>query len=53
MAAGLNKSRWAAELGVLLVGPAQAAYRALSQIEAQDYDQVKEQILYRLDITLE
>lgn len=30
VAAGLDKSQWAEKVGVLLVGPTQAAYRALS-----------------------
>ncbi|KYO29049.1 hypothetical protein Y1Q_0009858 [Alligator mississippiensis] len=52
-AADPDKSKWAAKVGVFLVGPVQAAYRALSRLAAQDYDQVKEQILYHLDITPE
>ncbi|KYO27768.1 hypothetical protein Y1Q_0005313 [Alligator mississippiensis] len=53
MATGLDKSSWAAKVRVLLVGPIQAAYRAPSCLAAQDYDHVKEQILYSLDITPE
>ncbi|KYO33502.1 hypothetical protein Y1Q_0008690 [Alligator mississippiensis] len=44
---------WAAKLGPLLIGPAQAAYRALNRIEARDYSKVKTAILYRLEISLE
>ncbi|KYO42352.1 hypothetical protein Y1Q_0022208 [Alligator mississippiensis] len=53
VAGGLDKSRWAVKLGVRLVGPAQAACREWSCLAAQDYDHVKEQILYHLDITTE
>lgn len=53
MTTGLDKSKWAVKVGVLLVGLVQVAYQALSQLKAQDYDTMKEQILYCLDITSE
>ncbi|KYO17394.1 hypothetical protein Y1Q_0020019 [Alligator mississippiensis] len=46
----LDKRYWASQLGALVVGKAQAAYRALSRDDTQDYEQVKEAILYRLEI---
>lgn len=52
VASGMNKSKWMGKVGVLL-GPGQAASQALSGLEAQDYGHLKEQILYRVDITPE
>ncbi|KYO28237.1 hypothetical protein Y1Q_0005904 [Alligator mississippiensis] len=46
----LDKRYWASQLGALVVGKAQAAYRVLSRDDAQDYEHVKEAILYRLEI---
>lgn len=42
-------------IGPLLIGLAQAAYRALTttRVEAWDYGKVKATILYRLEISLE
>ncbi|KYO33516.1 hypothetical protein Y1Q_0008703 [Alligator mississippiensis] len=50
---GLDQSYWASQLGALVVGKAQAAYRALSREDAWDYELVKQAILYRLEINLE
>ncbi|KYO46258.1 hypothetical protein Y1Q_0021792 [Alligator mississippiensis] len=50
---GLDQSYWASQLGALVVGKAQAAYRALSREDARDYELVKQAILYRLEINLE
>ncbi|KYO27978.1 hypothetical protein Y1Q_0014176 [Alligator mississippiensis] len=50
---GLDKRYWASQLGALVVGKAQAAYRALSRDDALDYEHVKEAILYRLEINPE
>ncbi|KYO21227.1 WD repeat-containing protein 72 [Alligator mississippiensis] len=50
---GLDKGYWANQLGALVVGKTQAAYRALPWDEAQDYDIVKAAILYRLEINPE
>ncbi|KYO30426.1 hypothetical protein Y1Q_0019056 [Alligator mississippiensis] len=50
---GLDKRYWASQLGALVVGKAQAAYRALSREDALDYEPVKEAILYRLEINPE
>ncbi|XP_058846008.1 uncharacterized protein LOC131697950 [Acipenser ruthenus] len=44
---------WAAQLAPCLTGEAQAAYRALSNVAAEDYPQVKAAILQRLNITPE
>ncbi|KYO46316.1 hypothetical protein Y1Q_0021835 [Alligator mississippiensis] len=49
----LDKRYWASQLGALVVGKAQAAYWALSRDDAQDYEHVKEAILYRLEINPE
>ncbi|KYO40439.1 hypothetical protein Y1Q_0013252 [Alligator mississippiensis] len=46
----LDKGYWASQLGALVVGKAQAAYRTLSRDDARDYEHVKEAILYRLEI---
>ncbi|KYO24464.1 hypothetical protein Y1Q_0002082 [Alligator mississippiensis] len=46
----LDKRYWASQLGALVVGKAQAAYRALSRDDALDYEHVKEAILYHLEI---
>ncbi|KYO42736.1 hypothetical protein Y1Q_0022395 [Alligator mississippiensis] len=50
---GLDKGYWASQLGALVVGKAQAAYRVLSRHDARDYKSVKAAILYRLEINLE
>ncbi|KYO33428.1 hypothetical protein Y1Q_0008645 [Alligator mississippiensis] len=50
---GLDKSFWAGQLGALVVGKAQAAYRAMLRDEARDYDAVKTVMLYRLEINPE
>ncbi|KYO45139.1 hypothetical protein Y1Q_0007428 [Alligator mississippiensis] len=49
----LDKRYWASQLGALVVGKAQATYRAFSRDDAQDYKHVKEAILYRLEINSE
>ncbi|KYO47102.1 hypothetical protein Y1Q_0014012 [Alligator mississippiensis] len=43
---GLNQEYWASQLGALVVGKAQAAYRALPRDKARDYECVKQAILY-------
>ncbi|KYO29302.1 hypothetical protein Y1Q_0017948 [Alligator mississippiensis] len=48
---GLPQDYWASQLGALVVGAAQAAYRAIPRDEARDYKQVKQAILYRLEIS--
>ncbi|KYO37812.1 hypothetical protein Y1Q_0004671 [Alligator mississippiensis] len=48
---GLPQDYWASQLGALVVGAAQAAYRAIPREEARDYEQVKQAILYRLEIS--
>lgn len=53
LAASLDQSRWAGQLGFLLIGRAQAAYWAMPWGEAVDYDTVKKEIMYRLDINPE
>ncbi|KYO41123.1 hypothetical protein Y1Q_0022534 [Alligator mississippiensis] len=50
---GLGQSYWASQLRALVVGKAQAAYRALSREDARDYKLVKQAILYRLEINPE
>ncbi|KYO48788.1 hypothetical protein Y1Q_0004152 [Alligator mississippiensis] len=50
---GLDKVFWAGQLGALVVGKAQVAYRAMSRDEEQDYDAVKTAMLYRLEINPE
>lgn len=40
IAAGWDQSRWASHLGPLLIGQAQAAYRALSRPKASDFQEV-------------
>ncbi|KYO36129.1 hypothetical protein Y1Q_0013163 [Alligator mississippiensis] len=50
---GLDWSQWGHQLGALVIDEAQAAYRALSREEAQDYDAIKAAILYRLEISPE
>ncbi|KYO38491.1 hypothetical protein Y1Q_0015720 [Alligator mississippiensis] len=52
-AAKWDPGSWATKLGRLLIGPAQAAYRALSRAVARDYKKVKAAILHRLDISPE
>ncbi|KYO33590.1 hypothetical protein Y1Q_0008753 [Alligator mississippiensis] len=53
MVAKWDPGCWAAKLGPLLIGLAQAAYRGLNRLEAQDYSRVKAAILYRLEISPE
>lgn len=53
VAAELDKTKWASQLGVLLVGKAQVAYQSMFRIEAQAYDTLKEEILYHSDMTPE
>uniref|UniRef100_A0A7M4FK65 CCHC-type domain-containing protein n=1 Tax=Crocodylus porosus TaxID=8502 RepID=A0A7M4FK65_CROPO len=50
---GLKRTYWVSQLGSLVVGKPQEAYRALSREEARDYDAVKAAILYRLEINPE
>ncbi|KYO47688.1 hypothetical protein Y1Q_0019775 [Alligator mississippiensis] len=50
---GLDQSQWGQQLGALVIDEAQAAYRALSREEAQDYEAIKAAILYRLEISPE
>lgn len=50
---GLDKGYQTSQLGTLVVGKAQAAYRAFPHDASQDYDQVKTAILYRLEVNLE
>ncbi|MGH0159746.1 UNVERIFIED_CONTAM: hypothetical protein FKN15_038159 [Acipenser sinensis] len=44
---------WASQLGPCLIGEAQAAYQAMSDLNAASYDLVKQAILRRLNITAE
>ncbi|XP_058890670.1 zinc finger and SCAN domain-containing protein 29-like [Acipenser ruthenus] len=44
---------WATQLGPNLIGEAQAAYQALTNEDALNYDRVRQAILQRLDITEE
>ncbi|KYO47781.1 hypothetical protein Y1Q_0019846 [Alligator mississippiensis] len=48
---GLPQDYWASQLGALVVGKSQAAYRAIPRDEARNYEQVKQAILYRLEIS--
>ncbi|KYO33682.1 hypothetical protein Y1Q_0008818 [Alligator mississippiensis] len=48
---GLPQEHWASQLGTLVVGVVQAAYRAIPREEAQDYERVKQAILYQLEIS--
>ncbi|KYO35359.1 hypothetical protein Y1Q_0007947 [Alligator mississippiensis] len=48
---GLPQEHWASQLGALVVGVAQAAYRAILREEAGDYERVKQAILYQLEIS--
>lgn len=50
VSAGLNKAKWDSKLGAFLVGQAQVAYQLISRIDTQDYNRVKNEILYQLDI---
>ncbi|KYO19171.1 hypothetical protein Y1Q_0006526 [Alligator mississippiensis] len=50
---GLDKVFWAGQLGALVVGKAQAAYRPMPRDEARDYDAVKTAVLYQLEINPE
>ena len=47
------KEKWAVKLVPYLTGKAQAAYAAMSIMESNDYEKVKEAILKRYDITEE
>uniref|UniRef100_A0A7M4EAY2 SCAN box domain-containing protein n=1 Tax=Crocodylus porosus TaxID=8502 RepID=A0A7M4EAY2_CROPO len=47
------RSWWANNLGVLLIGRAQAAYRVMARSEATDYNKVKKEILCCLNINPE
>ncbi|KYO43494.1 hypothetical protein Y1Q_0013542 [Alligator mississippiensis] len=47
----LPQEHWASQLGALVVGVAQAAYRAIPREEAWDYKRVKQAILYRLELS--
>ncbi|KYO48305.1 hypothetical protein Y1Q_0024677 [Alligator mississippiensis] len=48
---GLPQDYWASQLGALVVGKAQAAYWAILRDEAQNYERVKQSMLYRLEIS--
>ncbi|KYO45462.1 hypothetical protein Y1Q_0015123 [Alligator mississippiensis] len=48
---GIPQDYWASQLGALVVGEAQAAYRAFLRDEARNYERVKQAILYRLEIS--
>lgn len=48
-----HPSGWASHQGPLLIGPVQVAYRALSRVEARDYEKVKNAILYQLEVSSE
>ncbi|KYO45954.1 hypothetical protein Y1Q_0021562 [Alligator mississippiensis] len=50
LASRLDRSHWEGHLGVLRIGQAQAAYCAMSQVDALDYNKVKKEILYHLHI---
>ncbi|MGH0180266.1 UNVERIFIED_CONTAM: hypothetical protein FKN15_003796 [Acipenser sinensis] len=52
-AAAWPREFWASQLGPCLIGEAQAAYQAMSDQHATDYDLVKQAILRRLNITTE
>ncbi|XP_058868893.1 protein cappuccino-like [Acipenser ruthenus] len=52
-AAAWPREFWASQLGPCLIGEAQAAYQAMSDHHATDYDLVKQAILRRLNITTE
>ncbi|KYO46043.1 hypothetical protein Y1Q_0021625 [Alligator mississippiensis] len=47
----LPQEHWASQLGALVVGVAQAAYRAIPREEARDYEWVKQAILYQLELS--
>lgn len=47
---GLDHLQWAHQLGFLVIGKTQEAYRAMSRYEARDYDKLKAAILYPLKI---
>ncbi|KYO39151.1 hypothetical protein Y1Q_0004800 [Alligator mississippiensis] len=53
LVARLEKSRWDGQLGVLSIGKAQAVYGSMTWEEARDYEKVKKEILYQLDINPE
>ncbi|KYO29085.1 hypothetical protein Y1Q_0009886 [Alligator mississippiensis] len=44
MATKLDPGSWVAKLGPLLIGPAQAAYRALNRVQAWDYKKIDDMI---------
>lgn len=50
---GWNKTAWAPRLGALLSGKAREAYSRMSTADAGSYDQVKQCILERYDLTAE
>ncbi|KYO19274.1 hypothetical protein Y1Q_0016276 [Alligator mississippiensis] len=50
---GLDRLQWTTQLRALVVGKAQAAYRALPREDAYDYDKVKTAILCHLELTPE
>ncbi|KYO29505.1 hypothetical protein Y1Q_0004911 [Alligator mississippiensis] len=50
---GLDKGYWSSQLGALVVGKAQAIYRALLRDDTRDYEHMKAAILYRLEINPE
>ncbi|MGH0131203.1 UNVERIFIED_CONTAM: hypothetical protein FKN15_002996 [Acipenser sinensis] len=52
-AAAWPREFWASQLGPCLIGEAQAAYQAMSDQHATEYDLVKQAILRRLNITAE
>ncbi|MGH0149802.1 UNVERIFIED_CONTAM: hypothetical protein FKN15_016115 [Acipenser sinensis] len=52
-AAAWPREFWASQLGPCLIGEAQAAYQAMSDQHATEYDLVKQAILRRLNITTE
>ncbi|XP_058865597.1 uncharacterized protein LOC131707274 isoform X2 [Acipenser ruthenus] len=52
-AAAWPREFWASQLGPCLIGEAQAAYQAMSDQHATEYDRVKQAILRRLNITTE
>lgn len=57
LSAGVDRSWWAGQLGVLLIGKGQEAYQAMPRGEAlpsiSSYAKVKKEIMYRLDINSE
>lgn len=49
----IPRRRWSFELAPALTGRAQQAYAALEEAQANDYDQLKEEVLKRYDINEE